>query len=104
MIKTFEKFNDNDPYGEEDWNPVHEQEVTSMFNIYLCTRDCENFTSGYIYIIMGIMGDANVINTNVKVRGSNINEFLQMNFNPNEDPFMQSLADGSLIYIGKLDR
>jgi hypothetical protein len=112
IIKTFEKFNKIDPYGEEIWNPVEEQEITSMNNIYLCTRNYENhFIRGYVYIIWNINQNVigpNIVDTRTKVIGENIDEFININFNNGnrgeEDPYMQAQVDRSLIFVGKLER
>jgi hypothetical protein len=110
-IKLFENFdithNEFDPYGEEEWNPVKEQVVTGIRNIYLCVEDDGDFLVGNVYIVMGINQNIigpNIVGTRVKKKGKYGDQWMDINFNAGEDPFMRGTAYGSLIYIGELDR
>lgn len=102
-IKKFEQFNPIDPYGEEVWDPVAEQEITSRYNIYLCTNDVGNFRHGHVYIIMYIGQDGNIITVNVKELGIGTRLFV-LEYEPNRDPFRIAMAEGKMRFIGILDR
>ena len=110
-IKLFEDFdpihNEFDPYGEEEWNPAREQITTGMHNIYLCTEDDGDFLVGNVYIVRGINQNRvgpNIVDTRVLRKGKDGEEWISIDFDAEQDPFKQSQGNGSLIYIGKLDR
>jgi hypothetical protein len=104
--KYFENHSDVDTYSEENWDNYDEQKITSRYNIYLCVRDNQDFAAGHVYIVVGINQNVigpNIVDTRVKVKGLMADEYINIDFNAGEDPYRRALANGSLIYIGKLD-
>jgi len=79
--------------------------VTGIHNVYLCTRDYENyFVEGRVYLILGLNQSGRIVDTTFREIGDNVKEIVHIEFNSGEDPFMMAQANNSLIFIGELYR